>query len=188
MLGAGPSAGAASPRLSLTDPVGDALDQRASMDISNLSFEVKKVRPTDPKHSVIITLKLAAAPEQRLVSYDVFADIPECGSFQASYTPNTIPDTALPSSPASAYICTGQTGTGDSLVLFSPRFAVTKDTLTWTIALDSFPKAAREGGMLTNISARTQIADPIFGLEGNGTVGLPTDELLVAPEKEFRFV
>ena len=189
MLGVAPSARAASPKLSLADPAGDALDQRPSMDITNLSFEVKKVKPTDPKHSVVISLKLAAAPEQRLVSYDVTAQIPGCGSFHVSYAPNTVLNTLPdPSSPASVYVCNGQTGAADGLELFSPKFSISKDnTMTWTIALDSFPRAAREGGAFTAIQAETQIADPVFGLEGNGQL-LPTDELRAELEKEFTFV
>lgn len=187
-----PAARAASPKLTLGDRIGEAVDSRPSMDIERVSFEVKKVKASDPKPSVIITVKLSAAPEKQLVSYDVYATIPECGSFQASYAPGSALNPALPQSPASVYVCNGGTSETDSLDLFHPKFAVGKDnTLTWTIALDSFPKLARAGGALTDIKVETQTADPVFGLEGNGSVlGLPTDDMTpeVTANKEFRFV
>jgi len=187
LAGVSSPARAASPKLSVGDPAGDAIDTRASMDILNIAFEVKKVRATDPKPSVIVSMKLAAPPEKQLASYTIWATIPECGEFSVDYAPTTLIKTVpSPRSPADAFICTGSSGATDSLSLFSPKFAVSKDnTMTWTIALDSFPKAARAGGTLTQIHAETQIAEPVEGILGNAALGLPTDD--VATDKEFTF-
>jgi hypothetical protein len=188
LVAAAAPAPAASPKLLLTDPAGDALDARPSMDIVNLSFEVKKVKPTDPKPSLIIAMELAAPPEKQLVSYDVWATIPECGSFNATYAPGTVlsANPNGPSPPSTVFICNGSSSETDSLDLHHPKFSITKNTLTWTIALDYFSKQAREGGTLTEIRGQTQFAEPLTGIMGNAALGLPTDDVLT--DKEFAFV
>ena len=191
ILGVAPSpARAASPKLTLVDPAGDGLDQRPSMDILSTTFEVKKVKPADPKPSLVITMKLGAQPEQQLVSYDIWATIPECGSFNATYAPGTIlsksPAHGYPP-PSTVFICNGSSDPSGSLDLYHPKFAIGKDnTLTWTIALDYFSKAARAGGKLTEIRAQTQYSEPLTGILGNAAFGAPTDG--VTTDKEFTFV
>lgn len=180
---------AVSPPLIVKDPAGDSLDARASMDILSTTFEVKKVKASDPKPSLIITMKLGAQPEQQLVSYDVWATIPECGEFNATYAPGTIltksPAHGNPP-PSSVFICNGSADPSGSLDLHHPKFAIGKDnTLTWTIALDYFSKRARAGAKLTEIHADTQLAEPLTGIIGNAALGVPTDAL--ATDKEFTF-
>jgi hypothetical protein len=188
-----PPSMAASPKLDLVDPAGDSLGAVASFDIVSLSYEVKKLKAKDDP-SLVITMKLAAPPETRLARYTAVAQIPDCGVFEATFAPGTVFSTAIETSPSTFFIGCGDPGgtSGDS-VLLDTRTDVKGSTITWAIQVTSLPRDVRAGKKLTDIRGYTSLAEPVFGIYGNGSTdtsdeveGLPNDE--VRTDKEFVFV
>lgn len=192
-LMAAPSAIAASPKLDLVDEPGDSLGGLASLDIVAVSFEVKKVKPRDPGPSLVITMTLAAAPETKAAKYMVLGQIPDCGTFQADFSPGTVFSTVAGTSPTTFFIGCGDNSTTGTAVLIDVRTDVKGPVITWAIAVDSLPKDVRKGAKITSIRGITSFAEPVTGIYGNGNTdtgglieGVPNDE--VRTDKEFTFV
>lgn len=164
------------------DDTGDSLDTRASMDIVSVTYESKPMAPRDTP-SLVITLELAGAPEAAGTSYDVHTEVEGCGYFQMTYAPGTILQAAGIGGDTSFFMECGSApdSTGSTATLLDGSRRIDGNKITVWIPLGALPKELRGGGTMTDLLAYTQVADPIFGIIGNGSVGLPSTDELVAP-------
>ena len=156
------------------------------MDIISVSLEVKPMAPRNTM-SMVTTFELSAPAEQMMVSYDLDATVPGCGYFTASYRPGTLLATAAGSQLNQYFMECGfpeddTTGTAGS-VAASAKMDGNK-VIVWA-PMSAFPKEVMEGGELTQISATTQVSEPVFGIMGNATIFAPTDEAVT--DKSWRF-
>lgn len=187
--GGAPSAAAPSPPLTVTDPTGDAIDGRASMDIASVVLEMRNIRASDPRPALVVTMKLTAPPEKQAVAYALTAQIPGCGVFNAYFNPGAVLNAHNGTPPGSVLVCNGRDDPTDDSEIVEVPTAVRGNTVTWTIAPDSLPKAARTIGRLVGIGGYTSIADPVTGIfDGDLTAdvaGAYSDS--VSSDKQFAF-
>ena len=175
LLSAGPARASA---FSYTDAEGDALDARASMDIVSVTYDIRQVNKAGPP-SLVVEMELAAPPEGQLVSYETRAEAEGCGYFTSSFAPGTAWSAATGSAPASYFMECGspEDSTGSTATLIDAQFRIDGNTLRWAVALDSIPKELRGGTTFTEMSAYTQVAEPVMGIFGSGSdLPLPMDE------------
>lgn len=173
--------------LRFEDPAGDQLDARGSMDLVSVTLEVKPMAPRNTL-SMVTTFELSAPAEQLMVSYDMSSTIPGCGSFSASYRPGTLLATAAGSQLNQYFMNCGfpeTTGTGTAGSVPASAKLDGNKVIVWA-AMSAFPKEIIEGAELTNISATTQVSEPVFGIIGNSAILAPTDE--ATTDKSWRFV
>ena len=171
--------------LTYDDPAGDALDTRASMDIVQVSYDVRQVNKSGPP-SLVVELTLAAPPEAQLATYDIQADAGASCFVDAGYRPGSVAAAAGLLPAAQFYVgCDGENAfiTGKSLI---------KDNvITMSIALDSLPKGVREAGELSGFYAFSMTSEPVLGLYGNGYTdgpgNLPTPTDSASTDKTFTF-
>lgn len=184
LLAVGTPARAAEP-LRFSDAAGDQLDARGSMDVVSVSLEVKPMAPRNTM-SLVTTIELAAPPESMMASYDLNATVPGCGYFSSNYRPGSI--WAQQFGQVNQYFmeCGSPegTGTGTSTAV-DARVVVEGNKVVIWAAVTAFPKEVLAAGELTDISASTQIADPLMGIMGN-SLAVPTDE--ATTDKSWRFV
>ncbi len=166
------------------DDTGDSLDTRASTDIISVTYEVKPMAPRDTP-SLVVTLELAAPPEAALTSYDVHTQIEGCGYFQMTYAPGNLFQAAGIGGDTSFFMECGSPAdsTGSTATLLDGSRRIDGNKFTAWIPLGGLPKELRGGGTMTELNAYTQFADPVFGIIGNGSVGLPPTDELVADMK-----
>lgn len=111
--------------------------------------------------------------------------VPECGYFQASYRPGAV--LASQGSQLNQYFmeCGSEesAGTGTSTAV-DARAQVDGNKIVIWAPVAAFPKEVLASGQLTEISVQSQVADPMFGIMGNGLV-VPTDD--AATDKSWRF-
>ena len=171
--------------LRFEDPAGDQLDARASMDIVAVALEVKPMAPRNTL-SLVTTIELAAPPETAAVSYDLAATVPGCGYFNSNYRPGAI--WAAQFGQVNQYFmeCGSPegTGTGTSTAVDARVVVEGNKVIIWA-PLAAFPKEVLAAGELTDISASTQLAEPLMGILGNGVL-VPTDE--AETDKSWKFV
>lgn len=171
--------------LHLDDKRGDALDGRASFDITRVTFDVRQINRGGPP-SLVYEMTLAAPPENQFASYSIEADAGSC-FIDASFRPGTVFATALASGAADFFV-----GCDDHESELLPAKTLVKDNvITMSVATDSLPKEARTIRKLENLYAFTQTAEPVFGIFGNGDQDLgqpgvlPTDS--VESDKTYSF-
>ena len=182
-VSAAPASAAVTP-LHYEDPAGDALDVRPSMDIVKVTHDVRQINRTGPP-SFVVEITLAAAPETQAVSYHAEGVAGEC-QIDAAFRPGTAFSQAAAWGPAHFLInCPAGGGIVDGKSL------IKGETITLSVAMDSIPKEARAVGVLSELVAFSQIADPAVGIMGNGyhdTGGpgvLPTDT--ATTDQTFKF-
>lgn len=149
--------------LKYIDEPGDALDGRASMDIVNVTHDLRQVNKVGPP-SLVFEMELGAPPEAQLASYYVFSVIEGCGDFYASFRPGSVVFGNLGIAPADFWLdCAGDGGD-----ILAGQFRIEGNVLRWSIALDGLPKDVRAGQQLSQLHALTQIAEPATGIIGTG--------------------
>lgn len=155
------------------------------MDIVSVTLEVKPMAPRKTE-SLVTTIELAAPPEAMLASYDFAATVPGCGYFNANYRPGAL--WAQQFGQVNQYFmeCGSPegAGTGTSTAVNASVEVDGNKVIIWA-AVAAFPKEVRAAGELTEISASTQIAEPLMGIMGNATLQAPTDE--ATTDKSWRF-
>lgn len=170
--------------LTITDPAGDALDARASMDLVSVTLE-SAIRKPGKTPSLVATFELAGPIDRSTataVSYNLNTQIPGCGYLNFTWAPGTV----LEGGPGGAYSnistsCGGEpdsTGEGTYRGIDAKAELDGNKLIMWT-SWESLTKEIRAAGALGSIQATTENAEPVTGIIGTGGAGLPiyTDEL-----------
>lgn len=176
-----------------TDPAGDALDGRASMDIVSAEIGIKPLPPRATP-SLYVTLELAAPAEPTGAAYEFVGEIAGCGGFGAAARQGTAYNIVFGealglgiSTHQMRFACgepPDETGDTSTFVDLMTEFKDNKVTM-WT-AVNNIPKEARATGVMTGLRAFTQVVEPATGIVGNGSLGLePHDEATTAKPWKF---
>ncbi|MCA1822944.1 MAG: hypothetical protein ABR520_04415 [Mycobacteriales bacterium] len=174
LLGAAPGL-AIGQKPQITDPPGDALGSRASLDIVSGTFDtsgiVTKVgrRTTYTPKSFVGTLTLAGPPEAGPgYAYYLNADVAGCGGFQLAYAPGTVFASTVGA--ATLYTDCGSPPdeTGSTSTLITVEATIAGNAIVWTVGLKSLPQEIKLGSVFSNLSAYTDIVEPVLGVIGPG--------------------
>ena len=159
-----PGSAAAKPQI--VDAKGDSLDGSAAHDLESVLFA-----KTSKGFTVTLTL---AGPQstQQGVNYEISAETPSCGRFTINWTPSML----LPpvcrdqvTMPCGAPDAT--TGEPYTIINVSPK--VKGNTLTWTFNKKMFPTELKSGSTFSDFTAAVDPNEPVFGIIGPRTVGVP---------------
>ena len=166
--------------VSYDDPSGDQLDPRPSMDILKVSWSVEQ-GSADVGPWIVAEMTLAARPEAQLVNYTAAGAGSAGCHVKASYRPGTV-FTAMGTTPTAQFTV----GCAESIARVDARAEVKDGVITMSIPLQSIPKSIREKGELTELTATSEIAEPLSGIIGtawwaNGAADTATTD------KTFRF-
>lgn len=157
--------------VSFEDPAGDQLDLRPSMDILKVSWDVKRTSKVG-RPWMVVEMTLAAAPEERLVSYFAEGDAGSDCFVEASYRPGNVFAEADINS--DAWFIAGCNRDGDEMAqIVDARLEIKGNVITVSAPLDAITKAIRDSGQLTALSATAEIAEPMTGILGTTWLGAP---------------
>lgn len=177
----------------ITDPAGDALDARPSMDLVSVTLE-SAIRKPGKTPSLIVTFELAGPIDRSTataVGYNLNTQVPDCGYLNFTWSPGTL----LEGGPgAGAYSkvttsCGGEpssTGEGTYRGIDAKAEIDGNKLILWT-SLESLTKEIQAARMIDSIQATTENTEPATGIIGTGGLGLPiyTDE--VTSDKAWRW-
>jgi len=147
-----------------TDPAGDSLDRRASMDIVAVRYDVRRVDKAGPR-SLVVEVKLAAPPEAQIGDYEVRAQVKGCGFVSARYSPGTALHPAIDSRTAWFQMACGSRGNvyGSTYIARNAEFQIEGNTLRWSISLDELPEQLRHGSTFRELRAFAKIPEGVVG-------------------------
>ncbi len=172
LLGSSASAAAPAPSLTYQDPAGDSASVTGSADILAVSYSTSgtgKGKAYVAKN-LVVTMTLGAPPtSDGTTLYEVEATLPGCGSFSMSY----IPGARLGGVNGFAQCGSEPDETGSTGTLFGFSAVVSGKTLTYRLPFKDLPGKLRVGDELYLLNAKTDLVEPVFGLIGPGTIGLP---------------
>lgn len=169
--------------VSFEDPAGDQLDPRASMDILRVSWGLEQAS-TVGRPRIVVEMTLAGPPEARLVKYTATGDAGARCVVKASYRPGTV-FTAAGIEPAADFFvgCADPYEPGE---LVEARTEIKRNVITMSAPLDSITKFLRQPGKLTELSATTEIAEPVTGIVGPAHIDVvAADE--ATTDRTFRY-
>lgn len=154
--------GSAAPAPQIVDAKGDALDGNGSHDVHSVLF-------TKTTKGFTVTLTLGAPQTtQDGVTYEISGETATCGTFTIAWSPVT----ALGGRDQIGMACGEDTGTGPYTIINVPPKAK-GNTLTWTFNKKAFPKELRGGGTFTDLRAGVDPNEPVFGIIGPSSMGVP---------------
>jgi hypothetical protein len=155
--------GSAAPAPQIVDAKGDALDGNGAHDVQSVLFT-----RTAKGFTVALTL---GAPQttQDGVTYEITGQTTTCGTFSIAWSPVT----ALGSRDQVGMGCgADDTGTGPyTIINVSPKQK--GNVLTWTFNKKQFPKELRGGATFTDLRAGVDPNEPVTGILGPSSLGVP---------------
>ena len=170
--------------LSIDDPAGDQLDARASMDIVNVTYDVRQMNKTGPP-SLVVIMTLSGPPEAQLASYRANANAGDSCRIDFTYQPGTVFAQVAGSGAGNIFMgCDGDTE------LVEAKTLIKDNVITMSLALDSMPKPLRAVGELKDLYSFSQNAEPLTGLIGNGdldVINTPVPSDSAETDKTFKF-
>lgn len=172
---------AAGERVRFDDPAGDAIGGD-SLDILAASVEVKPMAPRSTP-SVVVTWELAAPPQPTAATYAFEGELEGCGKFSAAFRQGTVYNIVFGDtlgfgiSTHQFYVGCGSPPdeTGSTATFVDLMIRVDGNTIEMWTPLANLPEEARSG-TVTGLRAYTQLSEPVTGIIGNGSLGLPPND------------
>ena len=158
---AGP--GSAAPTPQIVDAKGDAVDGSASHDVQSVLF-------TRTTKGFTVTMTLGGPQtSQDGVTYEIAAETETCGTFTIAWSPVT----ALGSRDQIGMECGTDSTTGEPYTIINVAPKVKGSTLTWTFNKKQFPAELKAGGTFTDLRAGVDPNEPVMGIIGPASLGVP---------------
>ena len=157
--------GSAAPKPQIVDAKGDSLDGSAAHDLVSVLFA-----KTSKGFTVTLTL---AGPQstQQGVNYEISAETPNCGRFTINWTPSMLLPPGSRDQVTMPCGAPGSTGEPYTIINVSPK--VKGNTLTWTFNKKMFPTELKSGSTFSDLTAAVDPNEPVFGIIGAGSFGIP---------------
>jgi len=155
--------GSAAPAPQIVDAKGDALDGNASHDVHSVLF-------TRTPKGFTVTMTLGGPQTtQDGVTYEISAQTSTCGTFTIAWSPVT----ALGGRDQIGMACGTDGTTGEPYTIINVPPKAKGSTLTWTFNKKQFPAELRDGGTFTDLRAGVDPNEPVFGIIGPSSLGVP---------------
>ena len=155
--------GSAAPAPQIEDAKGDAVDGNASHDVHSVLF-------TKTPKGFTVTMTLGGPQtSQDGVTYEVGAETDTCGTFTIAWSPVT----ALGGRDQISMECGEDGTTGEPYTIINVPPKAKGNTLTWTFNKKQFPAELRKGGTFTDLRAGVDPNEPVFGIIGPASMGVP---------------
>ncbi len=155
--------GSAAPAPQIVDAKGDSFDGNASHDVQSVLFS-----RTSKGFSVVMTLSGPQSTQQG-VNYAISATTPDCGTFTINWTPSS----ALGSRDQITMDCGEASSTGEPYTILNVAPKAKGNQLTWTFNKKSFPAELKRGATFSDLAVAVDPNEPVFGIIGPQTLGLP---------------
>jgi hypothetical protein len=168
------------------DVTGDARGGLASADIVSARWSTAG---KGASKALVGTLRLAAPPNMDApFVYELRSEVVGCGSVNFMYTPGVLvervgevvnnPAIADGNNEAGVWLaCGGDDGatTSSTLLLDEVTFAVTGNTMTWSVPLSALPSQVRAGSVFYDFEAVSDVGEPVFGISYQAYLGQSLD-------------
>ena len=178
LVGGGVPVRAVTP-VSYEDPAGDQVDLRPSMDILKVSWDVEQATAGGPW--LVVEMTLAAPPEAQLVNYTANGTASTGCYAKASYRPGSV-FTAVAATATAEFAF----GCLEGIKRVDAGIEVKDAVITMSLPIESIPKSIRASGELTELTATTEIAEPLSGIIGTAWWGVAAaDE--ATTDQTFRY-